>query len=86
MPGSGPYRLVIDISRVTTCDALGLGALFGAHLRSTRYGGRLRLVCPQGPLLHVLAVTGLRRAIPVYATVGEALLDSAPPTAGPSAR
>ncbi|MGW7817612.1 STAS domain-containing protein [Streptomyces puniciscabiei] len=66
---------------MTTCDALGLGALFGAHLRAARYGGRLRLVCPEGPLLHVLDVTGLRRVVPVYPAVAEALLSSLTPTA-----
>ncbi|MEV6297264.1 STAS domain-containing protein [Streptomyces sp. NPDC051896] len=65
MPGSDPSRLVIDVSRVTACDAMELGALFGAHLRAACYGGRLHLVCPEGPLLHVLDVTGLRQAVPV---------------------
>ncbi len=81
MPGSDPSRLVIDVSRVTTYDAMGLGALFGAHLRAARYGGQLHLVCPEGPLLHVLDVTGLRRAVPVYATVAEALPSSLTPAA-----
>ncbi|MGW1811808.1 STAS domain-containing protein [Streptomyces sp. NPDC002078] len=61
MPGSDPSRLVIDVSRVTACDAMGLGALFGAHLRAACYGGQLHLVCPEGPLLHVLDVTACGR-------------------------
>ncbi|MGW5434175.1 STAS domain-containing protein [Streptomyces sp. NPDC004059] len=81
MPGSDPSRLVIDVSRVTACDAMGLGALFGAHLRAACYGGQLHLVCPEGPLLHVLDVTGLRQAVPVYPTVAEALPSSLTPTA-----
>ncbi|MGW3204005.1 STAS domain-containing protein [Streptomyces sp. NPDC001135] len=84
MPGSDPSRLVIDVSRVTACDAMGLGALFGAHLRATCYGGQLHLVCPEGPLLHVLDVTGLRQAVPVHPTVAEALPSSLTPTARPS--
>lgn len=61
---------------------MGLGALFGAHLRTARYGGRLRPVCPEGPLLRILDVTGLRRVVPVHSTVAEALLSS--PKAGSS--
>jgi anti-anti-sigma factor len=80
MPGSDPSRLVIDVSCVTACDAMGLGALFGAHLQAARYGGQLHLVCPEGPLLHVLDVTGLRRAVPVHPTVAEALPSSLTPT------
>lgn len=60
---------------------MGLGALFGAHLRAACDGGQLHLVCPEGPLLHVLDVTGLRQAVPVHPTVAEALPSSPTPTA-----
>jgi anti-anti-sigma factor len=72
-----PPRLIVDVSAVAACDAVGLGALFEAHARVTQqYGGQLRLVCQEGRMLRILHITGMSRSVPVYLTVGQALTDA----------
>lgn len=73
-----PPRLIVDVSGVSACDAVGLGALSVAYGRATQqYGGQMRLVCAEARMLRVLSVTGLSRAVPVYLTTDEALRDAA---------
>ena len=76
-PGSG--RLVLDLSRVTFCDASGLAVLIGTGRRARRLGGFLRLAAVSPQVNRVLDLTGLGRHLPVFATVRAA-------TAAPGAR
>ncbi|KUM68224.1 STAS domain-containing protein [Streptomyces sp. ISL-22] len=74
-----PARIVVDVSNVAVCDAVGLGALWAAHVRATqRPGDELRLVCGESRMLRILDVSGVGRAVPVFRTVGEALQSGAP--------
>jgi anti-anti-sigma factor len=62
-PGSS--RLLIDLSKVSLCDASGLAVLVGIGRRARLLGGFLRLtaVSPQaGQALHI---TGLHRHLPI---------------------
>ncbi|WP_160330219.1 STAS domain-containing protein [Streptomyces roseifaciens] len=62
-PGS---RLVLDLSGVTSCDALGLGLLV-ATARCARYsGGDLCLVAPCPAVARALKASGLSRILPVF--------------------
>ena len=65
--------LVIDLTEVTFCDSGGLSLFVGLHKRATATGGRLRLACPQPPVLAVLHATNLDRLLSVHPTVDEAV-------------
>lgn len=65
--------LVADLAGLTFIDSSGLGVLIAAQKQLRTHSGDLRVVCTQGPVLRLLEVTGLLAAIPVHATVDEAL-------------
>jgi anti-anti-sigma factor len=67
--------VVIDLSRVSFCDASGLTMLLAIRRRA---GARGRAVALAGPRPHVrklLRITGLDRAFPIYSTCVQAVLD-----------
>ena len=69
-PGSS--RLVIDLSRVSACDAVGLAVLVGAGRRARLLGGFVRLAAVSPQAARVLHATGLHRHFPIFGTVREA--------------
>jgi anti-sigma B factor antagonist len=58
-PGSS--RLVIDLSKVSFCDATGLAVLVSAARRARLLGGFLRLAAVSPQVGQVLNITGLDR-------------------------
>src|SRR6185437_374456 len=62
-PGSS--RLIIDLSRVTFCDASGLAVLVGIGRRARLLGGFLRLAAVSPQADRVLDITGLHRHLPL---------------------
>jgi len=66
-PGSS--RLILDLSRVSFCDASGLAVLVGTGRRARLLGGFQRLAAVSPQVARVLNLTGLRRHLPVFATV-----------------
>ena len=80
-PGSS--RLVIDLSRVSACDAVGLAVLVGAGRHAGLLGGFVRLAAVSPQAARVLHMTGLYRHFPIFATVREAV-DPAAPQHGPA--
>lgn len=62
----GAAKLVIDLEHVTFMDSTGLGVLVGALRRLAERGGSLALVCPQGPVLRVMEVTGLHKVFDIH--------------------
>jgi anti-sigma B factor antagonist len=62
-PGSS--RLVIDLSKVSICDASGLAVLVGVSRRARLLGGFLRLAAVSPQADRILHVTGLHRHLPV---------------------
>jgi len=62
-PGSN--RLVIDLSKVSFCDASGLAVLVGIGRRARLLGGFLRLAAVSPQADQVLQITGLHRHLPV---------------------
>ena len=53
-----------------------------ARKQAVAEGGELRLVIPSVTVLRVLAVTGIDRLIPSFASLGETLAEPAGATAG----
>jgi anti-sigma B factor antagonist len=62
-PGSS--RLVIDLSKVSICDASGVAVLVGVSRRARLLGGFLRLAAVSPQADRVLQVTGLYRHLPI---------------------
>ena len=80
-PGSS--RLILDLSRVSFCDASGLAVLVGTGRRARLLGGFQRLAAVSPQVARVLNLTGLRRHLPVFATVQAAAARQPPGPAGP---
>lgn len=76
-------NVVVDLTQIEFLDSTGLGALIGAHRRAAEHGGSLRLIVNEGPIMRLLAITGLIRALPVYHNVGDAFRDQARVTVAP---
>jgi anti-sigma B factor antagonist len=70
-PGSA--RLVLDLTKVSSCDANGLAVLVGTGRRARLLGGFLRLAAVSPPVDRVLHRTGLHRHFGAFATVQAAL-------------
>lgn len=68
----GTTTVVVDLSRVTFCDSVGLAALVAAWKRLPP-GGALRLAGCGTQLRIILAATGLNTFMPGYPTVEDAL-------------
>ncbi len=65
----GSSRLVIDLSKVSYCDASGLAVLVSTTRRARLLGGSLRLAAVSPQIEKELDVTGLRRHLSVFPTV-----------------
>jgi anti-sigma B factor antagonist len=66
-PGSS--RLVIDLSKVSFCDASGLAVLVSTARRARLLGGFLRLAAVSSQAGQVLNITGLNRHLATFPTV-----------------
>jgi anti-anti-sigma factor len=67
--GPGSNRLVIDLSRVSFCDASGLAVLVNTARRARLLGGFLRLAAVSPQVGRVLNITGLDRHLANFPTV-----------------
>jgi hypothetical protein len=65
------------MTRTRSCDPAGLNALVAAHNRARAAGGELLVVC-SAAVLRVLAITGVDRVIPNFATLDDALAHRSP--------
>ena len=70
---NGHATIVVDLTGTRFCDSSGLNVLAVAHRRARNEGGELRLVLPDGPVVRVLAITGLDRFIPCFTGLDQAL-------------
>jgi anti-sigma B factor antagonist len=85
-PGSS--QLVIDLSKVSFCDASGLAVLVSTGRRARLLGGFLRLAAVSPQAGRVLSLTGLLRSFAIFPTVQAAVTGSQPaqaPKAGTGA-
>ena len=71
--GSGRALVVVDMSRTRFCDSAGLNALVAAARRAWAEGGEVRLVIAREAVARIVALTGVDRVIPVFASLEEAL-------------
>jgi anti-sigma B factor antagonist len=61
---SGAAEVWLDLTHVEFMDSTGLTALVEAHRRLSARG--FAVICPDGPVRRVMAVTGVDRVIPVH--------------------
>ncbi len=61
----GMRLLVLDLSRVPSCDPAGLAVLIGAQRRARLLGIIVRLAAPSLPVAKLLRLTGLDRNLTI---------------------
>ena len=62
-------RMVIDLSKVSLCDASGLAVLVGTGRRARLLGGVLRLAAPSPAVAAALRLGGLLRQFDIFPSV-----------------
>ncbi len=66
--------VIADMSGTTFCDSAGLRMLFNAHQHASASGSTLRIVIrPGSSVARSLAILGMDRVLPIYASLEEAL-------------
>jgi anti-anti-sigma factor len=78
----GAGLLVLDLSRVLSCDASGLAVLIGTQHRARLLGSVIRLVAPSPPVAKLLRSTGLDRSFTIYPDLYGALAPEVDEPAG----
>ena len=68
----GQGDLVLDLGRLETWDATGLGVIMGTHRRAGRLGRRLVLRSVPAQLQRLLVATRLHRILAVEGSVSDA--------------
>ena len=71
----GAQRILVDLRDVHFLDSSGLAVLLGGLERSRERGGELAIVCAEGAVLRVLAITGLDRVFPIHGSPGDVIGD-----------
>jgi anti-anti-sigma factor len=69
----GLRLLVLDLSRVSSCDSAGLAVLIGAERRARVLGIAMRLAAPSVPVAKLLHLTGLDRNLTICPDLRDAL-------------
>ena len=77
----GHAAVVIDMTQTQFCDTAGLHVLVMAHKRALAQGCQVRLAMPGGPVLRILAITGIDRVIPRFTSLEDAMAAPAAPGA-----
>ena len=70
----GRALVVVDMSRTRFCDSAGLNALVGAARQARADGGEVRLVVVGEAVARIVALTGVDRVIPIYASLEDAVM------------
>jgi anti-sigma B factor antagonist len=65
--------VVVDLTPVAFMDSTGLSVLLAAHKRARADQRSIRLVCPEGPVLRVLRLTGMDKVLSVYGSLAQAV-------------
>lgn len=83
----GIRLMIVDLSRVRSCDPAGLAVLIGAQRRAAERGTLVCLVAPSPPVVELLYSTGLERFLTICPDVPSALAqrkDQTAKAAGPA--
>lgn len=66
--------MIIDLSRVSFCDASGLTMLLAVRRRASTQGRTVALAAPSPNVTKLLRITGLDQAFPIYPAIARAML------------
>ena len=66
------FEIWLDLTPLTFIDSSGLRAMSQARVRLIKANTRLTLICPEGPVLRVLALTGFDQIFEIHASRREA--------------
>ena len=66
------FEIWVDLTETTFMDSSGLQALAEGRARLLDAGLRFTLICPEGPVMRVLTLTGLDRIFEIHASRSEA--------------
>jgi anti-sigma B factor antagonist len=70
----GPGLVIVDMTGTTFCDSSGLRMLITGRNRAAASGCTLRIVIrPDSSVARSLAILGMDRILPIYASVEDAL-------------
>jgi anti-sigma B factor antagonist len=69
----GGTRLALDLEAVDFLDSTGLGTIVSILKRVRTHGGDLRLVCTEARIRRLFEITGLDKAVPLYASLDDAI-------------
>ncbi|HEV2061291.1 MAG TPA: STAS domain-containing protein [Solirubrobacteraceae bacterium] len=72
LAGENGQEAILDLSRVSFMDSVGLGVVLKAASRFHRQGKRLLIVAPAGPAGRVLEFAGVSDRLPVVDSLDEA--------------
>jgi anti-anti-sigma factor len=78
----GANPLIIDLSRVPSCDTAGLAVLIGTQRRARLLGGVVLLAAPSVPVAELLRSSGLHRHFTIYPDIPTALGHASSPLSG----
>lgn len=70
---AGTAEMVVDLRDVPFVDSSALSVFVTIHKRLSAAGGRLVLVCDEGPVRRVLGITGLSRVLIMHRSVDAAI-------------
>ena len=76
---AGEVNIVVDLTELDFMDSSGLGVLIGMHKRARALRGSLAVVCPDGPVLRVMSITGLLHVLHVHASLEAATAEPPEP-------
>lgn len=78
----GMDLLILDLSQVPSCDAVGLAVLVATQRRAGLLGITMRLAAPSLPVIKILGSTGLKRHFTICSELSGALAADRPEPAG----
>ena len=64
---------VIDLRNVTFMDSSAIGVIIGRYKLIKSFGGSICVVCTNSTVSRILEMSGIRKIIPIYENVEEAL-------------
>ena len=66
-------RFIIDLRNVTFMDSSAIGVIIGRYKLVKRFGGSVCVVCTNSTVSRILDMSGIRKIIPIYETLDDAM-------------
>ena len=73
LAGRGVRRVVLDFSETEFMDSAGIGMILGKYKRVKAFGGQVAVCGVSDRIMRIMAMSGICKIIPVYATAHQAV-------------